>query len=74
MILLRKRPRRLLLLPKLKSDCGSGPFFQTFLTQGPKEKRRYLPESTAGPWPLLAETEVLFKVINEINENHSSGK
>jgi len=50
MFLLKKWPHRLLLLPKLKSDSGSGfDFSQIFdspTRSGPKEKRRILPEST----------------------------
>ena len=45
-----RNDNRLLLLPKLKSDPGSGSSFPKFLTPGPdpgpKEKRRFLPEST----------------------------
>ena len=35
MILLKKKTHRLLLLPKLKSDSGAGPFFPKILTPGP---------------------------------------
>jgi len=46
--LLKKWPHKLLLLPKLKSDFGSG--LSKILTPawdpGPKEKRRILPQST----------------------------
>jgi len=46
MFLLKKWPHRLLLLPKLKSDTGSG--FSKYLTPdpGPKENLRIPPETT----------------------------
>ena len=53
MSLPKKWLHRLLLLPKWKSDSGSGPDFHKFLTPGPgpgpgpKEKRRIQPESTS---------------------------
>jgi len=37
-------------LPKLKSDPDPDPVFHKFLTPGPKEKRRILPESTLALW------------------------
>ena len=50
MFLPKKWPHRLLLLPKWKSDSGSGSGFHKFLTPGPdlgpKEKCRILPVST----------------------------
>ena len=36
------RIRRLLLLPKKKSDSGSGPVFHKFFNPDPKEKRKIL--------------------------------
>ena len=54
MFLLRKWPCRPLLLPKLKSDPGSG-FSHIFtLDPGLKEKRRILPKSPRDLWPPLA--------------------
>ena len=48
MFLHKKRPHRLLLLPKWKVTPDPGLFFHRFLTPypGPKEKRRNLPKST----------------------------
>ena len=45
MFLLKKWPHRLLLLPKLKSDSGSGSGFPKFLTPGPDPVRRKNAES-----------------------------
>jgi len=51
MFLLKKRPHKLLLLPKSKSYSGSGSGFSLIIDSGtpapgPKEKRRIPPEST----------------------------
>jgi len=40
MFLLKKRPHRLLLLPKLKSDCGSGSRFSKIVDSGPGSERK----------------------------------
>jgi len=57
MLFLKKRPRRLLLLPKLKSDFGSR--FSQILDSGSERKTQNpagVDSGTADPWPPLSHT------------------